>query len=421
MRPRIVQYNRLSNPSRCHFGIIGSVYNTNDSRPYSLVDMAKPYNYLYDVIHDRLNKNLAASWGKIMKLDLALVPKGWEIDKWMYYAKANHIAVVDSFKEGNKGQSTGKLAGSLNNQSSGVIDASQGDIIQHDVNLLSFIKMEMSEVIGISPQREGQVSNRETVGGVERSVLQSSHITEWIFTIHDDIKKRALECLLETAKVAMRGRTMKFQYLLSDGALKVIEIDGDEFAESDYGLLVDNSDDVQNFVQKMEAYAQALIQNQMISTSTLLKLWNGSSIADISRSIEDDERAIKESNAQEREAQSEQFQADLEYKKALEEEKLRIEEEKNIRDNETKVIIEQMRSYANQEAEDFAGEEYDPQRKEELAEKIRQHNDKMRLEREKLQEARKQQSIDNKFKKEELSLKDKQIKKSKQNGGSKNS
>ena len=27
MRPRIVQYNRLSNPSRCHFGIVGSIYN----------------------------------------------------------------------------------------------------------------------------------------------------------------------------------------------------------------------------------------------------------------------------------------------------------------------------------------------------------------------------------------------------------
>jgi len=96
----------------------------------------------------------------------------------MYYAKANHIAVVDSFKEGNKGVATGKLAGMLNNQSSGVIDADQGNAIQNDINLLQFIKMEMGEVMGITPQREGQVSNRETVGGVERAVLQSSHITE---------------------------------------------------------------------------------------------------------------------------------------------------------------------------------------------------------------------------------------------------
>ena len=70
MRPRPVQYNRLSNPSKCHFGIIGSVYNTNDSRPYSLVDIMKVYNYYYDMIFDKLSKILNRNWGKIVRLDL---------------------------------------------------------------------------------------------------------------------------------------------------------------------------------------------------------------------------------------------------------------------------------------------------------------------------------------------------------------
>lgn len=129
MRPRVIQYNRLSNPSRCHFGIVGSIYNINDSRPFSLVDMMKPYNYLYDVIHDRLNKLIAKNWGKIITLDLAKVPERWDVEKWLYFAKTNNIAVVDSFKEGNKGAATGKLAGGLNNASSGVIDAELGNTI----------------------------------------------------------------------------------------------------------------------------------------------------------------------------------------------------------------------------------------------------------------------------------------------------
>lgn len=410
MRPKVVQYNRLSNPSRCHFGIIGSVYNMGNGKPFSLVEIGKPYNYLYNATHDRLNKNLAASWGKIMKLDLALVPKGWEVDKWMYFAKANHIAVVDSFKEGNIGASMGKLAGGLNNQSSGVIDANQGDIIQNDINLLSFIKMEMSEAMGISPQREGQISNRETVGGVERSVLQSSNITEWLFAIHDDVKRRVLECFLETAKAALKGKSEKFQYILSDGSMKVIDIDGDEFAEADYGLVLDNADDTQNFVSKMEAYAQALIQNQMISTSTLLKLWNGSSISDISRSIEADEREFKEANAKSQEAQSQQFQADLEARSAIEQEKLRLQEEANIRDNETKLLIEQMKlqSYVDNES---TGLEEDPAKKDELLEKIRQHNDKMALEKEKLALAKSKQNSDRDIKTQELSIKRQSINK----------
>ena len=259
MKPKVIQYNRLSNPSRCHFGIVGSIYNFNDSKPFSLVDMMKKYNYLYDAIHDRLNKFMAKNWGKILRLDIAKIPKGWDIEKWMYYAKANGLAVEDSFREGNYGAATGKLAGAMNNASSGIVDAEYGNSIQSQINLLEFIKMEMSEVAGISRQREGQVSNRETVGGVERATLQSSHITEWLFIQHDDVKKRALECFLETAKIALKGNSKKFQYILPSNAIRIIDIDGDEFSDSDYGLVVDNSQGTQELSQKLDMLAQAAL------------------------------------------------------------------------------------------------------------------------------------------------------------------
>lgn len=210
MRPRVVQYNRLSNPSRCHFGIIGSIYNLNNSKPFSLVDMMKPYSYLYDVIKDRLNKLIAKNWGTLVRLDLSRKPSGWDVEKWMYYAKAMGLAVEDGFNEGLVGRSSGVLAGSLNTNTTGVISANDDRSIQGYIQLLEFIKQEMSEVAGITRQREGQVSNRETVGGVERATLQSSHITEWLFVQHEDVKRRVLECFLETAKIALKGRNKKF-------------------------------------------------------------------------------------------------------------------------------------------------------------------------------------------------------------------
>ena len=197
----------------------------------------------------------------------------------MYYAKVNHLAVKNSFKEGNIGAATGKLAGAFAAISRGVIDAETGNYIQQHINLLEFIKMEMSEVAGISKQREGQVSSRETVGGVERATLQSSHITEWLFVIHEDVKKRALECFLETAKIALKGQKKKFQYILSDMSSKIMEIDGDEFAEADYGLVVDNSSASQELNSKLDTLAQAALQNQTLSFSTIMDLYSSSSIA----------------------------------------------------------------------------------------------------------------------------------------------
>jgi len=151
MRPKVVQYNSLSNPSKCHFGIVGSIYSFANGRPFSMVDMMKPFTYLYDAIHDRLNRALAQSWGALIELDLAGVPAGWNIDKWLHYAKINKLAVKDSFKEGNKGVATGKLAGTFTNQSKGVINATQGDSIQMYINALEYIKSEMSAMVGITP------------------------------------------------------------------------------------------------------------------------------------------------------------------------------------------------------------------------------------------------------------------------------
>lgn len=399
MRPRVIQYNRLSSPSRCNFGIIGSIYNLNDSRPFSLVDMMKRYNYFYDVIHDRLNKIMARNWGKLLRLDLAKVPKKWDIEKWMYYAKVNGIAVEDSFKEGNIGSATGKLAGALNNSSSGVIDAEFGNSIQSQINLLEFIKMEMSEVVGITRQREGQISNRETVGGVERATLQSSHITEWLFVIHDDVKRRVLECFLETAKIAFKGRSKKFPYILSDGSMKIMDVDGDEFAEADYGLVVDNSQGTQELAQKLDMLAQAALQNQTLSFSTIMRLYNSSSLAEKQRLVERDEQAIQERNAQaqQQQLQSQQQMVQLENEQRLAE--MQQKEQANIRDNETKIIIAQIQA---SNKEDGISEPEDDDGRADLREKIREFDEKLKLEKEKLSFERKKHSDDIRIKEKSL-------------------
>lgn len=399
MRPRVVQYNRLSNPSRCHFGIVGSIYNLNDNRPFSLVDMMKPYNYLYDAIHDRLNKLIARNWGSLLRLDFAKKPKGWDIEKWLYYAKTTGLAVEDSFKEGSVGAATGKLAGALNNASTGVIAASDGNQIQQYINLLEFIKMEMAEIIGITKQREGQVSNRETVGGVERATLQSSHITEWLFFIHEDVKKRVLECFLETAKIALRGRSKKFQYILSDNSMKVMKIDGDEFAEADYGLVVDNSNGIQELNSKLDTLAQAALQNQTLSFSTIMKLFSSSSLAEKQRLVEKDERNIQERQAQVQQQQLQAQQQEIEQKSQIEQAKMQQEDILNQRDNETKILIAQMQAYSkNNEDDNISEPEYSQEAKDKLIQQIKEFDAKIKLERDKLNFEKQKHSEDNALK-----------------------
>lgn len=389
MRPRVIQYNRLSNPSRCHFGIIGSIYNTNDNKPFSLVDMMKPFNYSYDVYYDRLNKLLARNWGQIVRLDLAKAPRGWDVEKVMYYAKTMGLLIEDSFKEGNHGAATGKLAGSLNNNSTGVINAELGQSIQQTINILEYIKSEMGEIVGISRQREGQISNRETVGGVERATLQSAHITECLFGIHDDVKRRVYECFLETAKICLKGHNEKFSYILSDESQQIAALDKTNFADNDYGLVVDSSNSTQILNQKLDTLAQAALQNSKISFSSIMKLYSSCSIAEKMKIIENDEKNIQD---QQQQQQQQELQTQKEIAQQQQQQlqaESQMKEQQNIRDNQTKLLIAQMNSQAQMQ---YNNNNSDEIQNKALDEKARQFNEKLDLEKQKLEVEKKKTS-----------------------------
>ena len=355
MRPRPIQYLRMNNVSECHAGIIGQVYNTNQAKPISLLDRMKPYQYLYDAIKDRLNKTIAKNYGKIFELDKARMPAGWDYQKWLYFIEQDNISVVDSFKEGTKRAATGKIAGNFNT-SGRPLDLEVGNSIQLYINLLEYLKNEMYEISGVSKQRQGQIDNRETVGGIERAVSASSHITEELFMIHDNVRRRCLMTLLETAKIALKGRNKKIQYMTDDRVMAMLDVDGDEFSEVDYDIIVDNDMGDVELKQKLESIAQAGIQNQMLSFSTVMKIFTDPSLSSIMRRIEQDEININQSKQKDRENSEKIAQSQIESNEKLEQLKLQLEDLKNKRDNDTKIqvaLIGKEGDYSDEDESDF--------------------------------------------------------------------
>lgn len=423
IRPCEIQFNTLENPSKCHFGFIGSYYNVNEDEVFSLVDTLKPFAYLYDVVHQRLNEAMEANFGQLFELDIASIPDEWTPDQWLFYAKKNHLAIKNSFKAGNEGPAKGLLAGNFAANSRGLIGTTTGDYIQQHWQMLEYIKNEMSDACGISKQREGQIANRETVGGIERSTLQSSYITEWLFNTHADVKKRVLECYLEVLKFAMKGKNKKFQYILSDSSLGSLDIDGDEFSENDYGLVVDNSPYAQNLTSKLEALGQAALQNQMISFSSLMKIYTSSSLSETIRMIEEEEDATRQQQQQQMQQQAELQKQDQEMRTKIEQAKLDLQDQLNQRDNETRLQIAQIQAQCRIESEQIYGdslidEEVEMAKIEEDARQFdaqlkqdeKNRRSQLQIEQQKRDLEEKQRKEDNEFKERELQLKAEEVK-----------
>jgi hypothetical protein len=318
--PRPIQFRRMGNKSIGGSGYVGTIYNTNTSQSRSLMDRMKPYQYLYNVFMYRTELAFAKSKGKISVMDTSRIPDNWDMDKWMYYAEILGWAIEDPFKEGNKGAATGKLAGQMN-QNSKVLDLEMGSYIQQHVMMLEFIKRELGEIAGVTEQRQGQISNRETVGGIERAVTQSSHITEKWFMMHDNTKLRVLETLLETAKYAWRNKSHeKLQYISDEMASVITEIDGQQFNEADYGIMISNSTNDAELIQTMKSLAQAGIQNDKINFSGLMDIYLSESMSSIRRKIETyEEEAINRQQQQFQQAEQtkqQAIQAEAESKQA---------------------------------------------------------------------------------------------------------
>lgn len=344
IKPREIQYNKINEPSFNSCGIVGQIYNTNEQEAVSMVDRAKSFQYLFDISWYRVNEALSKYLGAIVELDLAKIPTGWNVTKWLYFARKSGISIVDSFKEGQKGMAKGKLAGSVGNTSGKVLEQRVGDFIQIHMEMMEFASAKMDEITGVSRQRLGQTESRETMGGIERAVSQSNHITEELFTLHDYCKKRCFEILIETAKIALKGQEIKFSYIADDMTRQIMEIDGDKFAEEEYGIQVSNEDGINQLQQKLDGMIQLGLQNQMISFSSAMKMYNSPSLREVQRMIEKDEKAIKEQQAKAAEDQNkmmQQQQAAIEAKEQRDEVRSAYEFDK---EDETKRYIAELKA-----------------------------------------------------------------------------
>jgi hypothetical protein len=313
IRPKKVQFRSIDNPSRCKLGYVGAIHNNRNSRPTSIIDYVKSHQYLYNTIMYRMELEIAKASGKKVIIDLAQIPKsqGITLDKWLYYFQTVGIGFINSFEEGG-----GKFAGMTSsfNQFTN-IDMALSQSVQQYVIILNKIESMAGELMGVSPQRLGAISTTETVGGVERSVVQSSHITEPLFYLHNEVKKNVLTQLIECAKVAYpEGK--RINYILDDMSRVFIEMD-EGFGDVDYGVFVTNSAKENKSLEDLKNIAQQAVASGIITLRELVTIFDSESVADIKNVVKQAEQRADESKQQEYQSQQQLQQQALEAQKTM--------------------------------------------------------------------------------------------------------
>ena len=359
IQPVEYQHISIDNPNSQKLPYCGCIYSNTNSRPRSLVSILKPLQYMYIVLWYRLELAIARDKGKVVNMDITQIPKSMNItpERWMHYLSSVGVNFINPYEEGWNvpGREGGKPA--TFNQIT-ALDLTMSNVIAEYIQLMDKIEQLAGTISGITEQRQGAISQHELVGNVERSVVQSSHITEPLFWAHNQCKRHALNMLLNTAKGAWaQTGKKKLSYIFDNGERAYIDI-ADKFYYEDMDVFVtDTSKDMEN-IQKLQQLIQPAMQNgaSLLEAAEILTNDNFNIIKQKLQEMQERQEQIQQ-QAQEAEQQQaiqlQQMQNEQrEQELMLEEAKMDLERYRIDADNQTKIAVAEISAYRGTEEKD---------------------------------------------------------------------
>lgn len=352
IQPIEYQHVSIDNPNSQKLPYCGAIYSNTNSKPRSLVSILKPLQYMYIVLWYRLELAIARDKGKVVNMDITQIPKSMNISpaKWMHYLSSVGVNFINPYEEGWNipGREGGKPA--QFNQIT-ALDLTMSNVIAEYIQLMDKIEELAGMISGITQQREGAVSTSEMVGNVERSVIQSSHITEPLFWVHNQCKRRVLNMLLNTAKGAWEETgKQKLQYIFDNGERALLDITPKFYYEDMDVFVSDTSKDLEN-IQKLQQLIQPAMQNGA-SLLEAAEILTNDNFNIIKQKLKDMQTRQEQIQQQQQEAEAQQQQQLQQMQNEAKQQELMLQEAQMDlqryqidQDNQTKIAVAQINAY----------------------------------------------------------------------------
>lgn len=356
IQPIEYQHVSIDNPNSQKLPYCGAIYSNTNSKPRSLVSILKPLQYMYIVLWYRLELAIARDKGKVVNMDITQIPKSMNISpaKWMHYLSSVGVNFINPYEEGWNipGREGGKPA--QFNQIT-ALDLTMSNVIAEYIQLMDKIEELAGTISGITQQREGAVRSSEMVGNVERSVVQSSHITEPLFWVHNQCKRRVLNMLLNTAKGAWEETgKQKLQYIFDNGERAFLDITPKFYYEDMDVFVSDTSKDLEN-IQKLQQLIQPAMQNGA-SLLEAAEVLTNDNFNIIKQKLKDMQTRQEQVQQQQQEAEAQQQQQLQQMQNEAKQQELMLQEAQMDlqryqidQDNQTKIAVAQINAYRGTE------------------------------------------------------------------------
>jgi hypothetical protein len=375
LRTVLVQRQEVNAYTHSKLPYNGKWVRTRTGGINSIVKTGLPFQYMYNFINFSFEKIMAKNKDKILLFPIGLIPKkhGWDEDKFMYSATNLSFAFYD--------ESHPKAAAQL--QGIKVLDLNLSDYAAKTYEILQAIKQEYWDAIGMNRQRFGDSYASDGKAVTEQAIFRSSMITEEYYSQFDDFYESELNGLLDYSKVAwIKGKQAKFRN--TSKRLVTLNILGPDWLHRDWKVFIGDSLEESNNLQSLKQVAMSFIQNSP-EKSVVADVIDADNMTDLKRLLKQYDRVQADFMAKQNE--NEQAAAEMEAEKAAREDETKRFVAETSAKAQVDVALINNSGTVDREKLELEREKLEHTKDKDtktLEQDKKEHNDKMALDRKKL-------------------------------------
>lgn len=248
---------------------VGGIYDNMNSKPVSKMGRMLTYQYFYNIVYGTIDRLIANDRGKKVGIDMSSVPKslGIGLKELISHMEEDDLVPLNSNEEGKRGQDR---RGGITSLIS-AIDLSPTSQLQMYERLGDMAYARAGQVIGITPQMEGAVKEREAAANVQSSINLSSSKLSPFYEFHDQIKADVLMAYLKLAQLMYYENPPNYlAYSADDMSISLLELDPEQFLAANYSIYINDSSKTHDAHETIDRYLQAALQNQTVDPAAAL-------------------------------------------------------------------------------------------------------------------------------------------------------
>lgn len=305
--------------------IYGETFARLSKRPYSLIKATEELQKLINILHYHRELLLALSGTKGTVIDLSQVPSGMSTEEHQYHKKKGSLYIQTVSKGGRK------INSSFNQWTQ--YDETLSPAIQYIDNMINSTDQMIGYLMGIGPQRMGQVVTGDQVGKTEMSIQQNALVTEILFYNHDQIFGKAFEAALNLAtKYCLHDGGIISRDTTTQGEQHII-VPKDMFKNVEFDMYVENSTEEESSLMQLKQMAVNKHMQGQLPFSNIVSLYRLKSLKELEKKYEYfEEKAMEAAQAAQSgqiqaqgQAEQQKIQIEQEYKAAIEKQKSELQ------------------------------------------------------------------------------------------------